>query len=459
MASAKAGASGVRRKEGGRGAMCMRDEDDIWRPELRFVVPEVLKMMLVDDWEAVMKSDHELVTLPQVLELSVVLTADNIDVSFRQRLARRRVIENLPPRPKGWPLIGNLFDIPKHSQWLAYADWAREYGSPLIHVNLLGTHFMVANDMATAKDLLDKKGSNFNLRPRLPMLNEAMASSLILDMVYGMKVKSEDDEFVAYANNSQKGIDRCFDGWAVEFFPWLQRLPSWLPGMGWKKQTDEWKCDALSMLNAPYEWFKGELGQGRATQCVATELLDDYNGDAIPKTREYIIKSICATAYLGSADTTVVYLKAFILAMLLFPEVQQRAHDELDRVVGDARLPEFSDETALPYISALVKEVLRWGTIAPLGMPHVSAEDDVYKGYFIPKGTAITWNTWAFMNDPSTYPEPDKVRPERFLTASGQLDTSVQGPDAVFGFGRRICPPRSEQATRLIQKSQEPPSA
>ncbi|KAI0309345.1 cytochrome P450 [Amylostereum chailletii] len=338
-----------------------------------------------------------------------------------------------------------------------------------------------------------------------------MASSLILDMVYGMKVKPENDEFIAYADSAQEGFNRSLDGWAVESFPWLQHLPSWLPGMGWKKQTDEWKRDTLSMLNAPYEWFKGELGQGRAVNCAATELLDDYSDDAIFNSNEYNIKSICATAYLGAADTTVVYFKAFILAMLLFPEVQRRAHEELDRVIGDTRLPGFSDENGLPYISALVKEVLRWGTIAPLGMPHVSAEDDVYKGYFIPKGTVITWNAWAFMNDPSTYPEPDKVRPERFLTASGQLDTSVQGPDAVFGFGKRICPgrfmahdsmwytsvcilsvfditpkpgqplpseplfhpglilhvnpfecdikPRSEQATRLIPKSQGPTSA
>lgn len=45
--------------------------------------------------------------------------------------------------------------------------------------------------------------------------------------------------------------------------------------------------------------------------------------------------------------------------MLLYPDVQHKAQKELDKVIGNDRLPEFSDEASLPYISAVVKEVLR----------------------------------------------------------------------------------------------------
>ena len=48
-----------------------------------------------------------------------------------------------------------------------------------------------------------------------------------------------------------------------------------------------------------------------------------------------------------------------MLAMLLFPEVQQTAHEELDRVVGNSRLPEIEDRDSLPYVTAILKEVLR----------------------------------------------------------------------------------------------------
>ena len=55
---------------------------------------------------------------------------------------------------------------------------------------------------------------------------------------------------------------------------------------------------------------------------------------------------------------TVSALGSFFLAMLLYPEIQRKAQAEVDRVVGRDRLPEFSDEPSLPYITALVKEVL-----------------------------------------------------------------------------------------------------
>ena len=53
--------------------------------------------------------------------------------------------------------------------------------------------------------------------------------------------------------------------------------------------------------------------------------------------------------------------------MLLFPEAQKKAQQELDRVVGADRLPDLSDENELPYITAIMKEVFRWAILLPLG--------------------------------------------------------------------------------------------
>ena len=58
----------------------------------------------------------------------------------------------------------------------------------------------------------------------------------------------------------------------------------------------------------------------------------------------------------------------FILAMLHFPEVQAKAHAELDAVVGRSRLPDFNDRPNLPYIGAIVSEALRWKPVLPLSM-------------------------------------------------------------------------------------------
>lgn len=49
----------------------------------------------------------------------------------------------------------------------------------------------------------------------------------------------------------------------------------------------------------------------------------------------------------------------FMACMLLHPEAQQKAQEEIDRVVGRDRLPEFSDRDSLPFVTAVVYESFR----------------------------------------------------------------------------------------------------
>jgi cytochrome P450 len=74
--------------------------------------------------------------------------------------------------------------------------------------------------------------------------------------------------------------------------------------------------------------------------------------------------------------------------MILYPDVQSRALAEINVVCGD-NIPTFEHRPALPYIEAICREILRWQPIVPLGLPHMSIEDDIYEGYFIPKGPHI----------------------------------------------------------------------
>lgn len=80
--------------------------------------------------------------------------------------------------------------------------------------------------------------------------------------------------------------------------------------------------------------------------------------------------------------------------MTLHPEIQERAQAELDATLGLERLPAFSDRSRLSYVDALVKEVLRWGSIIPFGAPHRVCENDVHAGLLIPKGSIIIPNIW-----------------------------------------------------------------
>ena len=80
--------------------------------------------------------------------------------------------------------------------------------------------------------------------------------------------------------------------------------------------------------------------------------------------------------------------------MSLYPDVQAKAQAEIERVCGRSRLPEMADTDSLPYVQAIMYEVLRWHAIVPLSMPHVATEDDQYEGYVIPKGSVLIPNAW-----------------------------------------------------------------
>lgn len=60
-------------------------------------------------------------------------------------------------------------------------------------------------------------------------------------------------------------------------------------------------------------------------------------------------------------------LSAFMMAMVMFPDVQKKAQAEIDRVTGGSRMPAFSDRASMVYLEATYREVLRWCQVTPLG--------------------------------------------------------------------------------------------
>jgi len=123
--------------------------------------------------------------------------------------------------------------------------------------------------------------------------------------------------------------------------------------------------------------------------------------------------------------------------MVLNPKAMKKAQEELDRVVGKGELPDYSHKERLPYIDALVKEVLRWNPPLPISLPNRAMQDDVYRGRLIPAGAIVIQNVWAICRDRSIYPDPETFNPDRFLE-DGKINPLVFNPeDRIFGTGRR----------------------
>jgi len=257
-----------------------------------------------------------------------------------------------------------------------------------------------------------------------------------MGIAYGIEIAPHDDPYVSLAEKALHAVEAAtITGWTFDMLPFYIHLPWWFPGAGFKKKAEKLAPHIDEMVNKPYQTVKDALATGLAVPSVAASMIASLHENP-SREDELTSKAVPATMYIGGADTTVAALLTFFLAMVLHPDAQRRAQTEIDNVVGTGRLPDFGDEVSLPYVSALVNEVMRWHPVAPVAVPHRLVMDDIYEGYFLPAGSIVIGNTWAVLHDERVYPEPGRFRPERYL------DSNLKPPDAVFGFGRRICPGR-----------------
>ncbi|QRV90769.1 cytochrome P450 family protein [Ceratobasidium sp. AG-Ba] len=271
-------------------------------------------------------------------------------------------------------------------------------------------------------------------------------ASVVLRYSYGHDVPEGPDPLVELINSSLTTASLALSGssYLVDYLPFLKYIPEWFPGSTFKSQAREWGALRRQSIDVPFQEARQKLGLGIIKPCFLQSLLEqrdspnDWDSEQVQ-----IMKCAAASLYSAGADTTVSGLSTFMLLMVLFPEKQHKAQQELDVVLGRGRLPELNDQESLPYVKALVTEVLRWHPVLPLGLPHTCLEDVVYENRILPKGTTILPNIWAMTRDATMYPNPEKFIPERYLPKSrgGIHEIPAVDPSSfIFGFGRRACP-------------------
>ncbi|KIK36152.1 hypothetical protein CY34DRAFT_538031 [Suillus luteus UH-Slu-Lm8-n1] len=264
------------------------------------------------------------------------------------------------------------------------------------------------------------------------------AGAVILRISHGYEVKENDDPFIELADRVLYQWSRATapGAFMADVIPFLVKIPEWFPGAGFKRLAREWHDTLEELVSEPYKFVLDQMAAGTASESFTSNLLGE---GPLSADEEHDVKWSAATLYGGASDTTVSTVHSFFLAMTLFPDVQKKAQAELDAVVGPDRLPSFADQDSLPYVGALVKEALRWHAVIPTGFPHCVSEDDIYDGYYIPKGSIIIPNIWFMLNDPERYANPSQFNPERFLANDGKKP-ETEPRTICFGFGRRICP-------------------
>ncbi|KIV84705.1 hypothetical protein PV11_00473 [Exophiala sideris] len=411
----------------------------------------------------------------------------------------------LPPGPPTIPILGNLHLMPARDGHLQFQKWAKEYG-PVYSV-ILGTKtFIVLSSPEAVKDLLDKRSNIYSSRPDM-FIGSTLASGglRVLLMQYGptwrmihkmihniLNIKAavtyvpyqdlenkfmllgllnQPDEFAnhmrRYTNSlttqmvfgfrtldiNDPKLQQLFHGfekWAevtgsaaaqvLDLFPILQKLPKFMvPNYRYAEalHKEEKKLYVGHWLNA-----KKAIKDGTGKPCFCVDLVkaqetEKFSDDLAGYTSGSLLEA--------GSDTTAATLIGFIQAMVVFPEVQRKAQEEIDRVVGPDRMPTMEDAPNMQYIRGCVKESMRWMPTNILGVPHSVIKDDEYMGYKIPAGSSIISNVWAIHMDERRHPDPRRFDPGRYahdflseFECATNSDVSKRD-HFVFGAGRRVC--------------------
>ncbi|GJE84150.1 cytochrome P450 [Phanerochaete sordida] len=349
---------------------------------------------------------------------------------------RSAIYSDRPVTVMAYELVG----IDRNFGFIPYGDVWRE------HRRLFHQYFRL--DMVPHYHARMLKHTKDLLRLLLATPNDLMrhlrfvAGASILSISYGIDVDPEHDHYVEVADEAihALAVTGNAGSYLVDYLPILKYVPSWFPGAKFKRDAAVWREKTGLMISEPFEYAKRQMEEGKGLDCVTAVMLAAIGENEDRARHEKNIAQVLSVSYIGGADTTVSALATFVLAMMMYPDIQRTAQAQLDRVVGPNRLPSIEEKDSLPYVTAVLMEALRWRPVIPLAVPHKVTQDDEYKGYHIPKGSIVIGNVWAVLHDETRYPNPDVFDPTRFLTPDGQLDKSAPDPtEACFGFGRRIC--------------------
>ncbi|KAF2496351.1 putative phenylacetate 2-hydroxylase [Lophium mytilinum] len=279
------------------------------------------------------------------------------------------------------------------------------------------------------KELLeDSKYGQIDVDPIPYFQRYALNTSLSLN--YGIRIDGDkDDELLREICDVERAVSNfrsTSNNWQ-DYIPLLRLWPSRNnEAAEYRVRRDVYLTKLLGML-------KSQIANGTDKPCITGNVLKDPDA----KLNEDEINSICLTMVSAGLDTVPGNL-IMLIALLSSPSyahIQRTAYSAIQSVYpsNDAWHTCLTEEK-IPYISALVKETLRYWTVIPICLPRVSVKPIEYNNTTIPAGTTFYMNAYAADYDASHFKDPESFIPERFLDV-GEGGTPHYG----YGAGSRMC--------------------
>ncbi|KAL9607969.1 MAG: hypothetical protein Q9167_007166 [Letrouitia subvulpina] len=274
-------------------------------------------------------------------------------------------------------------------------------------------------------------GQHVDLDPRRYFNRFALNTTLTLN--YGIRIDGGIDEELV---QEVVHVERIVSNFRSTSNNWQDYIPLLrLPFIS-RQNTDS---VAYSQRRAKYiatflAILKERINKGTDKPCIAGNIIKDPD----TKLNDTELHSICLSMVAAGIDTIPANM-IMGLGFLASPqgqEIQKKAYREIIAVYptpGEA-WEKCLREEKIPYMTAVVKEILRFWSVLPLSLPRTSVRDIPFNDAVIPAGTTFILNVWAANYDDTHFKDPNMFIPERYLS-----DMKESLSHCAYGAGSRMC--------------------
>ncbi|KAG9463508.1 hypothetical protein GDO78_021590 [Eleutherodactylus coqui] len=261
-------------------------------------------------------------------------------------------------------------------------------------------------------------------------------SNVICSVVFGDRFEYEDKEFLkllSFLNEVFKGFSSVW-GQMYNVYP---NVMGKIPGPHQKMFN---AIDGIQgFITKRVKMHKESLDPNDPRDFIDCFLIKMEQEQNIPGT-EFHMEGIVNTTFdlFGAGTETVsTTLRYGLMILLKHPDVEERIHQEIDKVIGRNRAPCIEDRSHMPYMDAVIHEIQRFIDLIPMGIPHKVTRDLKFREFFIPKGTTIFPLLSSVLRDPKQFKYPNHFNPGHFLDDKGKF--SRNDGFMPFSSGKRIC--------------------
>uniref|UniRef100_A0A8D0HS06 Cytochrome P450 family 2 subfamily AH member 13 n=1 Tax=Sphenodon punctatus TaxID=8508 RepID=A0A8D0HS06_SPHPU len=402
---------------------------------------------------------------------------------------RKKKFKNLPPGPTPLPFIGNMHQVDVKELIKSLRELSGTYG-PMYTFHLGSRPCVVLSGYKVLKEALIDKAEEFSGRGDFPAVQmwsngngivygtgerwrslRRFAISTLKNFGMGKRsleerIKEEAQFLMAEFRKTQgKPFDptfflSCAGSNIICTLVFGDRF----------EYTDKKFLTLLDLINSNWKLMSSTWGQvswGRWLGCLdsglpptlASALLEriEMNRETLDSNhmRDFIdcfliklqqvraastMSKTTVNLFFAGTETVSSTLRYGLRILLRHPEVEEKLHEEIDRVIGPNRSPCMEDRSRMPYTDAVLHEIQRYADIVPMGVPHTVTRDIEFRGYTLPKVPATAQAgalTLVLTFDPTQFKNPNSFDPTHFLDENGRFRKN----DALMAFsaGKRVC--------------------